>query len=212
VISGLLDCKRRAEFEQSAQFSATRTPQCQNSGEVGALGRPRYSRCVTSPSIRQLESADYDRIEPVVDEWWGGRPVRGLLQRLFFEHFGPMSFFVGSDAAVEAFLIGFRSQSHPGLGYIHFVGVRPDLRGRGLGRLLYERFFEAARSSGCAEVQCITSPHNAQSVAFHRRMGFELLPGAAEVNGFPVSLNHAGPGQARVVFRKQLSNEFATGP
>jgi ribosomal protein S18 acetylase RimI-like enzyme len=121
-----------------------------------------YSRCVTSPSIRPLESADYDLIEPVVDEWWGGRPVRGLLQRLFFEHFGPMSFFVGADGAVEAFLIGFRSQSQPRLGYIHFVGVRPDLRGRGLGRL--------------------------------------------------VSPNHAGAGQARVVFRLQLSNEFALAP
>ena len=155
--------------------------------------------------IRHLESADYDVIEPIVDAWWGGRPVRGLLQRLFFEHFAPTSFCAGPRSNVEGFLIGFRSQSLPALGYIHFVGVRPDLRGRGLGRCLYERFFSSVRALGCSEVQCITSPSNVQSVAFHRRMRFELLPGSAEVNGFPVAPDHAGVGQPRVVFSKQLA-------
>lgn len=43
-------------------------------------------------NIRHLKYADFDAISPVVDEWWGGRLVRGLLPRLFFEHFQPTSF------------------------------------------------------------------------------------------------------------------------
>src|SRR2546428_6880359 len=92
--------------------------------------------------IRALTSSDYDAIAAVVDDWWGGRPLRGLLPRLFFEHFGSTSFFVGAGSDPEAFLVGFRSQSVPSLAYIHFVGVKPELRGRGVGRLLYEQFFE----------------------------------------------------------------------
>jgi GNAT superfamily N-acetyltransferase len=157
--------------------------------------------------IRHLLASDYDVIAPVVDAWWGGRPVRQLLQRLFFEHFTPTSFFVGSTDSVEAFLIGFRSQSIPHVGYIHFVGVRPDLRGRGLARALYQRFFDVVQPLGATEVQCITSPANVNSIAFHRHMGFELLPGDGELDGFPVVLNHAGEGQPRVVFRKDLALE-----
>src|SRR5262249_23870045 len=155
--------------------------------------------------IRTLTSSDYEAITGVVDDWWGGRPVRGLLQRLFFEHFGSTSFFVGTGADPEAFLVGFRSQAIPSLGYVHFVGVKPELRGRGLGRMLYERFFEAAHAVGCTSVECITSPVNTGSVAFHQRMGFTLLPSALIVNGFPVVASHAGEGQHRVVFRKSLT-------
>jgi len=155
-------------------------------------------------TLRPIEPADYDFVTSVIDDWWGGRPVRGMLPRLFFEHFSTTSFAVGPTGTVHAFLIGFRSQSQPGLAYIHFVGVDPALRAQGLGRTLYERFFETVAGLGCTNVQCITSPVNTGSIAFHRRMGFELLPGTGEVDGVPVMLDHGGPGQHRVVFRRRL--------
>jgi len=37
--------------------------------------------------LRYLEETDYQPIVEVVDEWWGGRPVAVLLQKLFFIHF-----------------------------------------------------------------------------------------------------------------------------
>ncbi len=154
--------------------------------------------------IRPLEPGDYELVAPIVDQWWGGRPVRALLPRLFFEHFNPTSFIIGAPGVVTAFLIGLRSQSQPGVAYIHFVGVDPALRNCGLGRLLYERFFQVVGTIGCTEVQCITSPVNTGSIAFHRKMGFELSPGSGEVGGIPVTLNFAGEGQHRVRFRKCL--------
>jgi hypothetical protein len=60
------------------------------------------------------------------------------------------------------------------------------------------------RALGCAEVHCITSPVNAGSIAFHRRLGFSVLDGDGEVEGVPVTLDYAGPGQHRVQFRRSL--------
>lgn len=155
-------------------------------------------------NIRPLESGDFDVISPVVDEWWGGRPVRGLLPRLFFEHFQPTSFALLENQELLGFLVGFRSQSAPAVAYVHFVGVHPTARGKGYGRLLYQRFFAAASALGCTEVRAITSPVNEASIHFHRRLGFQILPGTGNVNGFPVCLDHAAPGQHRVLFSKQL--------
>lgn len=157
--------------------------------------------------IRPLASADYDVISPVVDEWWGGRPVRHLVHRLFFEHFSSTSFALVEAGEVCAFLIGFRSQSQPHIAYIHFVGVAPSRRSKGHGRLLYSAFFERVVALGCTEVQCITSPVNAGSIAFHQHMGFGIVHTGAEQGGIPVSLNHAGEGQHRVLFRKLLASE-----
>jgi ribosomal protein S18 acetylase RimI-like enzyme len=156
------------------------------------------------PRIRTLTVADYEHVTAVVDEWWGGRPVRSLLPRLFFEHFNPTSFAVGDVHELQGFLIGFVSQSNQSIAYIHFVGVDPSLRALGLGRKLYEHFFQVVESLGCTEVRCITSPVNTGSIEFHRRMGFVLLPGSGEVGGVPVTLNHAGAGQHRVQFQKTL--------
>ena len=155
-------------------------------------------------NIRPLESADFDIISPVIDDWWGGRPVRALLPRLFFEHFNSSSFALVDEASLAGFLIGFRSQTLTSVGYVHFLGIRPDVRARGYGRLLYERFFSVASGLGCTEVRAITSPINASSIRFHQRLGFRILPGDGEVAGFPVSMDHGGPGQPRVLFSRPL--------
>lgn len=156
-------------------------------------------------SMRPLRADDYAPVTAVVDDWWGGRPVRPMLQRLFFEHFSETSFVLERGAELHGFLIGFRSQSAPAAAYIHFVGVAPAGRGQGCGRLLYERFFARVAALGCAEVHCITSPVNTGSIAFHRRMGFELVDTGACRDGVPVSLDHAGRGEHRVLFRKTLA-------
>lgn len=155
-------------------------------------------------TIRHLEASDYDGVAAVVDEWWGGRPIRALLPRLFFEHFRSTSFAIDADGELRAFLVGFRSQTDASAAYIHFVGVHPGHRAAGLGRSLYLHFFNIVQAMGCNEVRCITSPANKGSIVYHQRMGFEILPGNGEVDGMPVVLNHGGDGQHRVQFRKSL--------
>lgn len=154
--------------------------------------------------IRSIEVSDYDVIHPVIDEWWG-RPVRASLPRLFFEHFSSTSFAYVDRDELLAFLIGFRSQSTPQVAYIHFVGVAPESRGKGLGRLLYVRFFDCVQAMGCTEVHCLTSPVNSGSIAFHRRLGFSIVETGSAQDGIPISLDYAGAGQHRVLFRKTLA-------
>ena len=121
--------------------------------------------------IRQLAAADYPFVISVIDRWWGGRPMADKLPRLFFEHFTDTSFAAERGGRLAGFLVGFISQSRPGEAYIHFVGVDPAQRGNGLGRLLYETFFQAAEARGAVWVRAVTSPGNRGSIAFHQRMG-----------------------------------------
>jgi ribosomal protein S18 acetylase RimI-like enzyme len=146
--------------------------------------------------VRTAASADYDRIAPLVDEWWGGRRMIDMLPRLFFVHFSDTAFVAEDEGELAGFLAGFLSQSKPDEAYIHFVGVSPDHRGRGIGRLLYERFFDAARAHSRTVVRCVTAPVNERSVAFHRALGFEVDELAA---------GYDGRGGDRVLMSKRLA-------
>ena len=147
-------------------------------------------------SIRHVQPSDYGRVIQHVNEWWGGREMAPMLPRLFFIHFESTSFVADrEDGTLAGFLIGFLSQTDDETAYVHFVGVAPDERGSGLGRELYERFFAAARAAGRDVVHCVTSPRNQGSIAFHRRLGFEI---EAEV------ADYDGAGEARVLLRKGL--------
>lgn len=154
--------------------------------------------------IRPIRPSDYRPVIAVIDEWWGGRHMADMLPRLFFEHFADTSFAAERDGELVGFLVGFRSQSRPGEAYIHFVGIHPDERGRGLGRELYERFFAAVREQGCDLVRAVTSPVNRGSVGFHERMGFGIEAGDAQAGGIPVAAGYDGDGQDRVRFVRKL--------
>lgn len=145
--------------------------------------------------IRHAEPDDHARAVEVIDDWWGGRSMAPMLQRLFFVHFRETSFVVEDDAGFAGFLCGFLSQTFEDEAYIHFVGVRPDRRRGGLGRELYECFFAAARAAGRTVVRCVTSPVNEGSLAFHASMDFEST----------LVENYDGPGEHRIILAKNLS-------
>ena len=152
---------------------------------------------VTSVEIRHAQPADYGRVIGRVNAWWGGRDMAPMLPRLFFVHFEGTSYVVDDeDGQLAAFLIGFLSQTSDDEAYIHFVGVTPDKRGEGLGRALYERFFDEARAHGRGVVRCVTSPANDESVGFHEALGFEVDR---------VVPDYDGPGEDRVLLVRRLS-------
>jgi len=132
--------------------------------------------------------------------------VAEMLPRLFFQCFQNTSFAAEADteSRTVGFLVGLVSQSNPEEAFIHFVGVDPRFRKLGLGRELYEKFFEAVLARGCRRVRCVTSPVNAGSIAFHQRMGFRVVPGDSTEGGWSVASNYDGRGHARVRFLKEL--------
>lgn len=148
---------------------------------------------------RNVVENDYFAVMNVMNDWWEGRQISHLLPRLFFEHFQSTSFIVEDDNnCLSAFLIGFVSQTNPKEAYIHFVGVDPELRNKGIARELYYLFFSTVRNLGCNTVKCITSPINESSVAFHKSMGFTATLGT----------DYAGKGHHRIFFLSSLYNIF----
>jgi ribosomal protein S18 acetylase RimI-like enzyme len=143
---------------------------------------------------RTARPQDYNAIAAVADDWWG-RPVLAVLPRVFLDHFHQTSLVVDGADGPTAFLIGFLSPSQPERAYIHFVGVAPAARQRGLARQLYEEFFALARADGRRLVNAITSPANAGSIAFHRSMGFTVTGPVADYDG---------AGHAKMVFERPL--------
>jgi RimJ/RimL family protein N-acetyltransferase len=125
-------------------------------------------------SSRRAQANDYSSVVAAIPQWWGGRDLSGLLQPLFFEHFGSTSLIAEDAQGLAAFLIGFDSPDEPSESYVHFVGVRPDLRGTGMGREMYEDFARNAMGRGIRTIRCVTSPVNTNSVAFHQHLGFTI--------------------------------------
>ncbi|MDX6453052.1 MAG: hypothetical protein QOH16_3101 [Gaiellaceae bacterium] len=145
--------------------------------------------------LRHAEPADYGRVIEVIDHWWGGREMAAMLPKLFFVHFRDTSFVAEENGELAGFICGFRSQTYADEAYVHFVGVDPGRRTSGLGRALYERFFEAVAPR--TVVRAVTAPVNERSVAFHRAIGFEVER---------VDEQYDGRGQARVLLVKDLAS------
>ena len=113
----------------------------------------------TAIALRRPAESDHPRVITQVDEWWGGRKVHGLLPRLWFQHFTATSWVAeDADGRLVGFLVGFVSPDRPDEGYIHMVGISPNHRRSGLGRTLYERFFDDVRRRGGRRVTAVTWP------------------------------------------------------
>src|SRR5581483_5229107 len=156
----------------------------------------QVASCAVDVRIRHAQPSDYGTVIQHVNAWWGGRHMAPMLPKLFFVHFEGTSFVAEDGGSLAGFLCGFLSQTAPDEAYIHFVGVGPAHRGSGLGRALYERFFDAAREHGRSVVRCVTSPANETSIAFHRALGFEVER---------VAEDYDGPGEDRALLVKRLS-------
>jgi GNAT superfamily N-acetyltransferase len=138
-------------------------------------------------------------------EWWGGRDLRPMLPKLFFEHFRSTSLIVEHEDE----LIGFLCPDHDDEAYIHFAGVHPAWRRVGLARDMYRRFFALARAAGRPVVRAVTGPVNAGSIAFHIGLGFAILPGDQEADGIPVTTDRGPQGDFVVRFELILIKEDA---
>jgi GNAT superfamily N-acetyltransferase len=141
---------------------------------------------------RPLTKADYDQIVHVIDRWWGG-PTSALAHPMFFYELGRLAKVVENDGLLVGFLLGFRCPD-TSVGYVHLVGIHPDYRRRGVGKLLYAAFEGDCARDGCQHLKAITTLGNEGSVRFHQALGWSK----AEIE------DYAGPGRLRIVFTKDL--------
>jgi GNAT superfamily N-acetyltransferase len=164
-------------------------------------------------NVRRITKQDFDRVVEVIDHWWGG-PLGTFAHPIFFYELGGQALVVEENSEMIGFLLGFlvhaadppesatdprslpsgRPSDAPMTGYVHLVGIHPDYRRQGVGRLLYERFTEACRAVGCARMKAITAFGNEGSIRFHAALGWEIR----EID------DYAGPNRRRIVFTKPL--------
>ena len=162
--------------------------------------------------MRPPTERDYEYLIARLDAWWGGRNIHHLLPRLWFQHFPTTSHVADIEGIPIAFIVGFVSPSAPATGYVHFIGVHPAHRRAGIGRLLYGHFISTVRAMGVHNVRAVTAPVNTASVAFHRSLGFAILPGDTVDDGVPVHTDYDGRGEDRVVFELELAGALEGPP
>ena len=150
--------------------------------------------------VRNANPADHQKIIDVLKDWWGGRDLTWMLPKLFFIHFNNTSFVIEKQDELIAFLIGFLSPVKPMEGYIHFSGVHPDYRGIGIGGYLYNHFFKICKENSRNIIRACTSPFNKGSIEFHKKIGFSISTGNAEIDGIQVTLDYNKPDDPKVLF------------
>ncbi len=143
---------------------------------------------------RPLGKKDYDHIVQVIDRWWGG-PTAALAHPVFFYELGSCARVVEHEGTLVGFLFGLITPGVPRTGYVHLVGIHPDYRRRGVGKVLYQAFEEECRSRECTRMKAVTTTGDDGSIAFHQAQGWDV----ANVE------DYAGPARPRVVFIKTLA-------
>lgn len=79
------------------------------------------------------------------------------------------------------------------------------MRGRQIGKILYESLFKAIRELGTKEVECVTSIKNETSIDFHKKIGFTIVPtDTIDESGMCYHPDYDGPGEHRILFNYQL--------
>jgi GNAT superfamily N-acetyltransferase len=153
-------------------------------------------------NVRRITKSDFNRIVEVIDHWWGG-PISTFAHPIFFYELGQQALVVEQGVDMIGFLLGFAAPAveapgdaptAPRTGYVHLVGIHPDYRRRGVGRLLYDRFTAGCREAHCLRMKAITTPGHEGSIRFHVALGWNVQ----EVD------DYAGPGRRRIVFTKSL--------
>ena len=121
--------------------------------------------------LLELQGVALGRIVEVVDRWWGG-PIHAQVHPIFFYELGDYALVVEEGGLIIGFLLGFVATNEvnrvypatPGAGvgvktgYVHLVGIHPEYRRRGVGRLLYKDFIRECVTAGCTRMKAITGP------------------------------------------------------
>ncbi|MFD6555832.1 GNAT family N-acetyltransferase [Streptomyces sp. NPDC058398] len=136
--------------------------------------------------------ADFHQVLTDHSRYWGERDLRSLHLLALVREFGSTCLVARAEDGIRGYVFGFVTPD--ATGYAHLIATRDDTRGSGLGRRLYAAFAEAAERQGARRLKAITSVGNTGSIAFHRKVGFDVS----------VIHDYDGPGRAMAVFRRDL--------
>jgi len=128
----------------------------------------------SSEALRALNNA-FAKETSFLDETEWVR-LRGLAR---FAYATPEAFVIAFDQDADydsPNFLWFRDR-YERFAYVDRIVVADSAHGRGLGRALYEKLFEAAKTAGypCLTAEVNINPPNPGSLNFHTKMGFESV-------------------------------------
>ena len=131
--------------------------------------RPALASDVESLITLIRELAVYERLEHVAKA-----TPESLIQHMF----GPIPYAEALVAEDADHLVGFALYFHtfstfrgqPGI-YLEDLFVRPEFRGRGIGKALLQRLASIAGERGCGRLEWAVLNWNKPAIGFYRRLG-----------------------------------------
>jgi len=126
---------------------------------------------VTDPTIRPFDSADEDA---VVELWrrcdllrpWND-PRRDVVRKLTVQR-ELFLVAVEGDAVLGSVMAGYDGHR----GWVNYLAVDPDARGRGIGRALMASAERGLLDLGCPKVNLQVRATNAAAIEFYKRLGY----------------------------------------
>jgi ribosomal protein S18 acetylase RimI-like enzyme len=159
-------------------------------------------------NIRNLVEDDFDQLSNVAKNCKPMSNMTPSVYHLFTRHFKNTSFAVenGFNGNIIGFLIGFISQDNPKEGYIHLLCLDQSLRGKGVAKLLVNKFIQSVSNLGCDRVCLVTKPHNVISIKFYIKLGFKSFSTdkTVEVDGINIHKDYDGLGEDKIIFFKSI--------
>jgi ribosomal protein S18 acetylase RimI-like enzyme len=126
--------------------------------------------------IRALADADREWVERLIVERWG---TEGVVGRGRVWHPAGLPGFAAFEDGRCVGLVTYELSGDA----CEIVTIDALEEARGIGSALLEAVVEAARESGCARVQLLTTNNNLRALAFYQKRGFRLVglvPGAID--------------------------------
>jgi GNAT superfamily N-acetyltransferase len=82
----------------------------------------------------------------------------------------------GEPCGFMTVTVDFATWSARPFAYLDCLYLREPYRGKGVGRVFFERLREFAAAHGCGWAEWQTPPHNESGIGFYRRMGATAKP------------------------------------
>lgn len=157
--------------------------------------------------IRNAQETDFMSCVDIAKRAWPEFNERESIYHLFCKFFSNTSFVCERNERIQAFLLGFVSQTDTSQAYIHLVAVDPTAQRQGLANELYQMFFETVRSLGVRQVCLIVNPDNYASIAFHKKLGFraDLRGETIQIDDVLAVKDYNGPRRHMIPFSRSLS-------
>jgi len=171
---------------------------------------PAERRPTPGYGLRHPAEDEHGRLLALATGWFEQPTLHPVLPRLLLREMATVSWLAETaKGRTIGLLLGLVGPDRPGEAAIVLVGVHPELRRRGIGRALVERFVADAGAGGIGRVVAAIRTDDRVTLAFFAALGFEpdAGPGSSRIRGLAAFADWDGPGQDRVL----MVHEMAAG-